>query len=250
MMNFLVMAAVLVSLVLCRDLACAEQGSSPERNRVEAKQPTTRNPQPATPVQTDAGLSGSAVPAPEHGSDGAEAKKPEPEPDRRWIIKMKDEKGRKLPARKPVAIAWAGKEQQTRCEAYLPRLMESFSKTRYYSVGGDGCNTAGSAGAFLDLVKSCEGDCPQGFLEAKGYSQQILRNVEILHQLGRKKCLESTQETGTGVKSARPEAQGSRSEVRGTRPEDQKGARSKVHGARLQEKKNRQDAAPPGMEMK
>lgn len=193
----LIMAVLSVFIFAGWDDARSEQLSSPEKNAVELRKgpkPLTKK-KPAGKPKAEEGKQNETAETEKSGGS-TQAEKPQPELDRRWIIKMKDEKGKKMPARKPVAIAWAGKDQQTRCEAYLPALQETFSKTRYYSVGGDGCNTAGSARAFLDQVKACQGDCPQGYLESKGYSQQILRNIEILHQLGSKKCLESTKETG------------------------------------------------------
>lgn len=112
---------------------------------------------------------------------------------------MKDEKGKEMPARKPVPIAWTGKDQMNLCEKRLPGLNEHYSKTRYYSVRGDACNTAASARAFLNLTRSCKGDCPPGFLEAKGYSPQMIRNVETLEELGQKRCMESVKETVSPV---------------------------------------------------
>jgi hypothetical protein len=194
----LVMAVLSVAVLVDCNVARAEQRPSPEQNAVELrkeKKPQIKEKPAGKPKAAKIMQNGTAD-AGKSGVTTMQSEKPQPELDRRWIIKMKDEKGKKTPPRKPVAIAWANKDQQTSCEAYLPGLQETFSKTRYYSVGGDGCNTAGSAGAFLDLVKACEVNCPQGFLESKGYSQQIRRNVEILHQLGKKKCVESTKETG------------------------------------------------------
>lgn len=198
--QFMILAILVVVLLFFRAALAQEPGAA-------LSEPALSPQEKARPEMKGKGVGKDKKAAQEQKSNpraesggstlAAEAEKPQPKLDRRWIIKMKDEKDKKMPARKPVALAWAGKDQQTRCEAYLPALQESFSKTRYYSVGGDGCNTAGSAKAFLDLAMACEGDCPQGFLESKGYSKQILRNVDILHQLGEKKCMESTKEIGT-----------------------------------------------------
>lgn len=213
-----VMAVLFASLFLGWDVARAEQSPSPEQNAIESRKKT--KPQikekPAGKAKTAKGTQNETAEAGKSGVTGtqSEPERPQPELDRRWIIKMKDEKDRKIPARKPVAIAWAGKDQQTRCEAYLPGLQDAFSKTRYYSVGGDGCNTAGSARAFLDLVRNCEGDCPQGFLEAKGYSRRIIRNVEILNQLGQKRCTESVRETGPVTSGKKTEKKAAEKPIR------------------------------------
>jgi hypothetical protein len=204
-----VMAVLSASILVGAGVMRAEEPLAAEKSSVESGEKTkpgtgqepSEKPPAAKTIQNEIAEEAKS------GVTTVQPEKPQPELDRRWIIKMKDEKDKKIPARKPVVMAWASEDQQTRCESYLPGLQESFSKTRYYSVGGDGCNTAGSAEAFLNLAKACEGDCPQGFLESKGYSKQILRNIDILHQLGEKKCMESTTEIGTAkVKTDKTEA--------------------------------------------
>lgn len=172
------------------DPAPAKQDSGPAKSKAKGQPPKTQ--------KTGAGAQNS------RSTPDPEALKAQPELDRRWIIKMKDEKGQKTLPRKPEAIAWTGKAQQATCEAYLPVLQETFGKTRYYSVGGDSCNAAGSARAFLEAVKNCERDCPPGYLKAKGYTPQVIRNIEIVQQLGQKQCLEPVMESGPVTRRKTP----------------------------------------------
>jgi len=219
--RFMTLGSLALFMLFSAGAHAQEQDTARSRGRKPAPEMAAPETKEKAPVKQRA-EGGKAGQAQKKGTEvesgvtrqALDADKPQPELDRRWIIKMKDEKGKKMPPRKPEVIAWTGREQQARCEAYLNGLQETFGKTRYYSVGGDACNTAGSARAFLDLVGKCEGDCPQGLLEAKGYSRQIIRNVEILHQLGQERCLESVRETGSPTRSTRPAVKDDKRPVR------------------------------------
>lgn len=117
------------------------------------------------------------------GGKGAAGSKP---PDRRWIIKEPIKKG--SPPRKP-ALAWKDEKQKARCEAYLPKLKSGFLDARYYSIQGDSCATAEHAGAFLNTVEVCGKECPEGFLQQNGYTDDVIRNLDRLHKLGKDRCL-------------------------------------------------------------
>lgn len=113
-------------------------------------------------------------------------------PDRRWILKFQDQKG-KLPEKKPPTVKWESDEQEQRCQSYLSRLKELFRQTRYYSVHGDACNTARFAKQFMDQTEVCEKECPPDFLKNKGYSEQVVRNVGVLLELAQKRCMQPVQ---------------------------------------------------------
>ncbi|RJQ49974.1 MAG: hypothetical protein C4530_22395 [Desulfobacteraceae bacterium] len=115
--------------------------------------------------------------------------RPEPVLDRPWIIKMKDEKGKKISHPKPKQIQWSSTDQKNRCESYLIGIQEAFRNARYFSIAGDGCSTGRSSKSFLDRIEQCEKDCPEGYLKASGYTEQIIRNVDVLYELGMKLCL-------------------------------------------------------------
>lgn len=152
---------------------------------------------------------GERVQAPERGSieegksgvspQALDEQKKQPVLDRRWIIKMKDEKKKEIKTVKPSPIPWSGKEQKSLCETYIARLRESFSMTRHYSIHGDSCSTARNARIFLDLIDQCSRDCPEGYAGSKGYSAKAIQNVEVLHELGQKRCFQAVMESG-GIK--------------------------------------------------
>ncbi|UCG66936.1 MAG: hypothetical protein JSW12_08050 [Deltaproteobacteria bacterium] len=111
--------------------------------------------------------------------------------DRRWIIKLRPLEKTKIPSKKPAPMEWDNEEQKTRCESLLASLRETFLKARYHSIQGDYCVTAKHAKAFSKLVENCKRDCPDGLLERSGYSGATIRNLEVLHELGSKLCLET-----------------------------------------------------------
>ncbi|PKN64668.1 MAG: hypothetical protein CVU57_13850 [Deltaproteobacteria bacterium HGW-Deltaproteobacteria-15] len=130
--------------------------------------------------------------------------KKQPVLDRRWIIKMRDEKNKKIVTSTPVQTAWSGKEQKSLCETYLARLRESFRMTRHYSIHGDSCSTARNARVFLDFIEQCSRDCPEGYAGSKGYSAKAIQNVEVLLELGRKRCFQAVTESGPVKSESRP----------------------------------------------
>ena len=95
----------------------------------------------------------------------------------------------KIPEEKPVPINWENKAQQARCEPYIGQLKDKFLKARYYSIQGDPCVTAKYADEFMKLVEKCEGECPEGFLEKRGYDDRVVKNLNTLHKLGTDSCL-------------------------------------------------------------
>jgi hypothetical protein len=132
------------------------------------------------------------VAASEETKTDPDSHKPEgglaPGQDRPWIIKQK--KPEKTPASgdaKPVR--WKEDPQKKRCEKLAADLKENFLQARYHSIQGDSCTTAQFAGNFLTLMDTCEAECPKEFVEQTGYSQQIVRNLQILQELGTERCL-------------------------------------------------------------
>lgn len=190
-------AALIIVYLPCR--AFAEQNPSPASTGIiEEKETTAKSGGPSeSGVQVqekgsvEAGKSGVSLQA-------VDEKKKQPLLDRRWIIKMKDEKNKKVTAKKPLQTAWSGKEQKSQCEAYIARLRESYSNVRHYSIHGDSCSTARHARIFLDLIEQCTKECPEGYSGSKGYSAQIIRNVDVLHELGQKRCLQAVTESRAG----------------------------------------------------
>lgn len=112
------------------------------------------------------------------------------EEDRPWIIKMRDRGKSQIPEEKVKPLKWNSEEQRVLCDTLLKKLQRSLSKARYYSVQGDTCATAKHAKNFEDLVNRCKNVCPDEFLERKGYSEKIIKNVSVLLELGKKACLD------------------------------------------------------------
>ncbi len=110
-------------------------------------------------------------------------------PDRRWIITQRPHEKTKTPKEKPAPIKWKNKAQKAWCESGLKQLKERFLQARYYSIQGDPCRTAKYAKVFLGLVDDCKGSCPEGFLEQNGYRDSIIENLDLLYELGTKRCL-------------------------------------------------------------
>ena len=110
--------------------------------------------------------------------------------DRPWIIKRRDRGMSQISEEKAKPLKWNSEEQRVQCDTHLKKLRRSLSKARYYSVQGDTCATAKHAKNFVDLASRCKNECPDGFLERKGYSEKIMRNVSVLLELGKKACLD------------------------------------------------------------
>jgi hypothetical protein len=211
----LVLTAVLSIALLGRSASAEPNGGPVPNGAVSEEDAKTPSAGPARqPVQAHVQEKGSIETENSGVSPHAvNSQKRKPLLDRRWIIKMNDEKGKKFAPATPVPIAWANPEQKTRCESHLPALREAFGKTRQFSISGDSCSTARYAKTFLDRVKDCSRDCPKGYLESKGYSEQIVRNVGVLLELGRKRCLQPVSEKAVG----RAESTRDRAEKRTTR---------------------------------
>ncbi len=88
----------------------------------------------------------------------------------------------------PQAINWSSEGQKKACDGYLKDLRSLFLKTRHFSIQGASCETAESAAAFLDSIKKCQRNCPEGLLEHSGYSKRIIRNIRYLEKLGNDRC--------------------------------------------------------------
>ncbi|MBC8419186.1 MAG: hypothetical protein H8E10_11375 [Desulfobacterales bacterium] len=113
----------------------------------------------------------------------------QPTEDRPWIIKKRDGGTPQILEEKAKPLKWNSEEQRVQCDTHLKELRRSLSKVRFYSVQGDTCATAKQAKNFVDLAIRCKNECPDGFLERKGYSEKIMRNVSVLLELGKKACL-------------------------------------------------------------
>ena len=87
-------------------------------------------------------------------------------------------------------IKWENEAQEAKCNAYLEPLKENFLKTRHYSIQGDPCYTADYARSFLSVAADCERDCPKGFMEKKGFTNTIVRNISWLNKSGSERCLD------------------------------------------------------------
>lgn len=184
------------------NVAFAEQDPSPvpagiievKEGKSETGGPTIREEPAPAPERRPVEPPKSGV-SPE--ATAAQSRQPPPL-DRRWIIKMKDGKETVLKAREPAPIAWADDDQKARCETYAAALREAYGKTRHFSVNGDACSTAAHAREFLSSVEGCSRDCPEGYLESNGYSEQIIWNVTVLQELGQKRCLQPVTENHAG----------------------------------------------------
>ncbi|MCF8120647.1 MAG: hypothetical protein K9L83_10600 [Deltaproteobacteria bacterium] len=119
------------------------------------------------------------------------------EEDRPWIIKTGKEHKPDIPKKKERPLKWANEAQQVKCDTYLTELRKSLGKARTSSVRGDTCATAKHAKLFLDKADQCKKECPDGFLESKGYSEKVMQNVSVLLELGKKACLGATNSTRT-----------------------------------------------------
>lgn len=111
-----------------------------------------------------------------------------PEPDRRWIIKTRKSSKPPAPAEAP-EVKWATEAQKEQCEEIKDRLRRIFQNVRYYSVRGDGCNTARYSETFLATIEEADRRCPEGLMEQIGYSEIVVDNVRTLLELGNKRCL-------------------------------------------------------------
>jgi type IV secretory pathway VirB10-like protein len=110
--------------------------------------------------------------------------------DRPWIIKEHPAKKSDTPKKKPVPIKWENDAQRVQCETRLKELQKALSKARTYSIRGDTCATAKHSDRFLLLADRLKNECPEKFLESKGYSQKIIQNIKVLSELGKKACLD------------------------------------------------------------
>jgi len=98
--------------------------------------------------------------------------------DRRWITKQKTLEIPSPPLQKPMKpLQWKDEKQRLTCDEHVKALDRALNKARYRSVQGDSCATARYAESFLDLVGRCKKDCPDSFIQAKGYSKNII-NVD------------------------------------------------------------------------
>lgn len=127
---------------------------------------------------------------PSESGIGVKGDKREASEDRPWIIKQRARGTSVVPEKKVKPFKWNNEEQRVQCDTLLKGTQESLNKARTYSVRGDTCATAKHAKNFADLVSRCKNECPEGFLESKGYSEKILRNVSVLLELGKKACLD------------------------------------------------------------
>ena len=109
--------------------------------------------------------------------------------DRPWIIKSRDRGRSEIPKKKAKPLKWNSEEQRVQCDTHLKKLRGNLSKARLFSVRGDSCATAKHAKNFVDLANRCKNECPDGFLESKGYSEKTIKNVSVLLELGKKACL-------------------------------------------------------------
>ena len=120
--------------------------------------------------------------------DASSETEPETRPDRRWIIK---ESGTTAPPATPeIEVKWESEDQERRCSSLIETMRNAFTGARYHSIRGDACRTARFSSMFLNEAEACRKECPEGFLERNGYTERIVRNVSVLLELGRKRCMD------------------------------------------------------------
>ncbi len=127
---------------------------------------------------------------PSEAGSGVKRAKGGAKEDRPWTIKMRDRGKPQTPEVKAKPLKWNSEEQRVQCDTHLKKLRGNLSKARLFSVRGDSCATAKHAKNFVDLANRCKNECPDGFLESKGYSEKIIKNVSVLLELGKKACLD------------------------------------------------------------
>ncbi|MDZ7698258.1 MAG: hypothetical protein U5R49_15505 [Deltaproteobacteria bacterium] len=147
------------------------------------KKETSKTPPKEGPAVTD-GLKKTPVP-----DKGVSEIPGSAEEDRPWIIKLRKSKKPdtvKKPLKPP---KWKSDAQRVQCHTYLTELKDGLNKARKSSIRGDSCATAKHARDFLKKADRCNKECPDKFLKTNGYSEKIIRNVEVLLELGKKDCL-------------------------------------------------------------
>jgi len=92
-------------------------------------------------------------------------------------------------------VQWKDGAQKSHCQSYLVQLYDCLYKARNHYLRGDPCKSAAQTSLFLEVAEKCRKDCPEGILEAFGYSRRIMRNASWLKELNTKRCklLDSTQ---------------------------------------------------------
>ena len=85
-------------------------------------------------------------------------------------------------------IQWESDAQKARCEQYLEHLNEEFVKARDFSILGDPCATSDHAKEFLSLVETSRKGCPERFLESRGFTSRIIKNISTIRILGEERC--------------------------------------------------------------
>jgi hypothetical protein len=92
-------------------------------------------------------------------------------------------------------VQWKDGAQKSHCQSYLVQLYDCLYKARNHYLRGDPCKSAAQTSLFLEVAEKCRKDCPEGILEAFGYSRRIMRNASYLKELNTKRCklLDSTQ---------------------------------------------------------
>ncbi len=166
----------------------------PKEKQVDVTEPIkNEGPEDLPPKdhgEEDKVQAGDAKKTSEAGS-GVKKVKGDAKEDRPWIIKERDRVASEIPKKKKSkSLKWKNEEQQVQCDTHLKAIRKSLDKARLFSVRGDTCATAKHAGNFMDLTKRCKNECPEGFLESKGYSEKIMKNVGVLLELGKKACLD------------------------------------------------------------
>jgi hypothetical protein len=130
------------------------------------------------------------------GDDGTKKKKKAltPDPNRRWLMKQRDDKAKTIKPKAAKPLKWADSNQRDRCQVYEKEIAGAFEKARYYSIQGDRCKTAYYSDEFLKTAKKCQTGCPPTFLEYHGYGDLVLRNMQQLKALGTESCLGKTHQ--------------------------------------------------------
>jgi hypothetical protein len=127
--------------------------------------------------------------ATKQGNAPAGSAGPERLEDRRWIVKEKAVTPGKTEKNKSNEIKWKGEQQKRHCTALIPKLKDALQKARYHSIQGDPCSTMEYAKRFIDLSEQCKKECPEGYLKQVGYQDQTLRNVGVLYESGKVRCI-------------------------------------------------------------
>ncbi len=213
MRNSLFFTTILILALTMATVEPTRAGDKPAANANEVT--TVKNSQAAAPRTEDKGQASDAAGKTQSTTSSAgkleaaaknaiksDKNTPPPDPNRRWIMRQRDYAGVQATPAKRKPLKWDGQSQQTQCAKYERELSAHFDQARYYSIQGDRCKTAQYAHEFIEAAAICQSACPKDFLEYKGFSDEVLRNMHQLEALGKESCLGKSAETPQAASTA------------------------------------------------